>query len=213
MRQTKAPMDREATELSLERAALALLERDGVLAGLNLREVADEAGVNRGLVYHYFGNRQQLLRAALRRDTRERLASIMSAQTTSLGERVTSRYRAVIAHRESIKLLTLLALDGDSHVRMVYARQTTIPELADAMQRGEIPRDISPAALQVALNALTFGYALFRQRYSNELEVPPEQLDDEVERAFYRLLFGEAGPEGKNTEAPEKSESNAATVE
>jgi hypothetical protein len=28
-------------------------ERNGVLAGLNLREVAAEAGVNRGLVYHY----------------------------------------------------------------------------------------------------------------------------------------------------------------
>ncbi len=213
MRQKKATMDREATELSLERAALALLERYGVLAGLNLREVADEAGVNRGLVYHYFGNRQQLLRAALRRDTRERLASIMSAQTASLGERVTSRYRAVIEHRESIKLLTLLALDGDSHVRVVYARQTTIPELAAAMERGEIPHDMSPAALQVAVNALTFGYALFRQRYSNELDIPPEQLDDEVEKAFYRLVFGEAGTRGKTAEATEKYESDAATVD
>ena len=213
MRQTKATMDREATELSLERAALALLERDGVLAGLNLREVADEAGVNRGLVYHYFGNRQQLLRAALRRDTRERLASIMSSRTASLGERVTSRYRAVIEHRESIKLLTLLALDGDSHVRMVYARQTTIPELADAMQRGEIPGDISPAALQVAFNALTFGYALFRQRYAKELDIPPEQLDDEVERAFYRLLFGKAGFEGETAGTREKSTGDAAAVD
>ena len=55
--------NRPATEAALQRAALDLLGRNGVLAGLNLREVADEAGVNRGLVYHYFGSRRDLLRA------------------------------------------------------------------------------------------------------------------------------------------------------
>jgi len=39
------------------------LNRDGVLAGLNLREVAAEAGINRGLGHHYFGSRRDLLRA------------------------------------------------------------------------------------------------------------------------------------------------------
>ncbi|HAM48545.1 MAG TPA: TetR family transcriptional regulator, partial [Alphaproteobacteria bacterium] len=54
---TKRPaVDRGASEAALEAAALRLLRRHGVLAGLNLREVADEAGVNRGLVYHYFGS-------------------------------------------------------------------------------------------------------------------------------------------------------------
>ena len=43
-------------------ASLDGIERDGVLAGLNLQEVADEAGVNRGLVYRYFGSRRELLR-------------------------------------------------------------------------------------------------------------------------------------------------------
>jgi AcrR family transcriptional regulator len=68
---TRQP-NRVATESALQKAALLLLERNGVLAGLNLRQVADEAGVNRGLVYHYFGSRRDLLRAALRSDVRER---------------------------------------------------------------------------------------------------------------------------------------------
>jgi AcrR family transcriptional regulator len=55
-------MDGELTAQTLERAARELLERDGVLGGLNLREVADHAGVNRGLVYHCFGSRRDLLR-------------------------------------------------------------------------------------------------------------------------------------------------------
>ncbi|HEX6168010.1 MAG TPA: hypothetical protein VFZ30_14550 [Acidimicrobiales bacterium] len=33
--------NRAATELALQKAALAMLERNGVLAGLNLRQVAD----------------------------------------------------------------------------------------------------------------------------------------------------------------------------
>src|SRR5690606_36581152 len=70
------PPDRAATEAALEQAALRLLERNGVLAGLNLREVADEAGVNRGLVYHYFGSRRDLLRAALGADVRERIRDL-----------------------------------------------------------------------------------------------------------------------------------------
>lgn len=194
MAKLRAPMDREATELGLERAALSLLERDGVLAGLNLTEVADEAGVNRGLVYHYFGSRQQLLRAALRRDTRERLASIMSAQVDTLGAKVAGRYRAVVRHRKSIRLLALLALDGDPRVRLVYAKKTTIPELAVAMQQGDVPSGISPQALQVAVNALAFGYALFRERYSAEVELPLKQLDDELEVAISRLVFGRCEP-------------------
>src|SRR4051812_47457639 len=59
--------DREGTEAALLDAALELIERDGILAGLNMQETADAAGVNRGLIHHYFGSRRALLRAALDR--------------------------------------------------------------------------------------------------------------------------------------------------
>ena len=49
-------------------AALDLLTERGVLAGLNLREVADRVGVTPANIYHLFGSRQGLLRAALTRD-------------------------------------------------------------------------------------------------------------------------------------------------
>jgi pimeloyl-ACP methyl ester carboxylesterase len=56
---------REATEALLRDAALRLLDREGVLAGISLQDVADEAGLSRGLIDHYFGSRQALLRSAL----------------------------------------------------------------------------------------------------------------------------------------------------
>ena len=45
--------------------ALDLLDERGVLAGLNLREVADRVGVTPANIYHLFGSRQGLLRACL----------------------------------------------------------------------------------------------------------------------------------------------------
>ncbi|MCP4004306.1 MAG: helix-turn-helix transcriptional regulator, partial [bacterium] len=63
----KTKQNRADTERRLIDAALDLIRRNGVLAGLNLREVADGAGVNRGNIYHYFGSRRELLRAAITR--------------------------------------------------------------------------------------------------------------------------------------------------
>lgn len=87
-RPTSSPRhpDRAATEAALEEAALRSLERDGVLAGLNLREVAAEAGVNRGLVYRYFGSPRELLRAALRSDARRRSSEVVESAGLPLRE-------------------------------------------------------------------------------------------------------------------------------
>ncbi|WP_406101264.1 TetR/AcrR family transcriptional regulator [Streptomyces sp. NBC_01003] len=79
-------MDSEITVQKLERAARELLERDGVRGGLNLREVADHDGVDRGLVCHCFGSRQDLLRSALRRNP-----SLSAPHRTGCGSTPTSR--------------------------------------------------------------------------------------------------------------------------
>jgi AcrR family transcriptional regulator len=64
---TKQRRSRTETERRLIDVALDLIRNNGVLAGLNLREVAEGAGVNRGNIYQYFGSRQELLRAAINR--------------------------------------------------------------------------------------------------------------------------------------------------
>ena len=63
----KKNRSRAETEEKLITVALGIIRDKGVLAGLNLREVADGAGVNRGNIYHYFGSRQELLRVAISR--------------------------------------------------------------------------------------------------------------------------------------------------
>ena len=58
----KAVRDKEATKLRLLAAVGALLARDGFSA-LGINAVADEAGVDKVLIYRYFGGMTGLLRA------------------------------------------------------------------------------------------------------------------------------------------------------
>ena len=53
----KKKRSRAETEQRLIDVALELIRTNGVLAGLNLREVAEVAGVNRGNIYHLKGKR------------------------------------------------------------------------------------------------------------------------------------------------------------
>ena len=65
--QPRTRRSRAETEQRLIEVALELIREKGILSGLNLREVAEGAGVNRGNIYHYFGSRRELLRAAINR--------------------------------------------------------------------------------------------------------------------------------------------------
>jgi AcrR family transcriptional regulator len=153
--------DRVATEAALQKAALALVERNGVLAGLNLREVAEEAGVNRGLVYHYFGSRRDLLRAALRADAQQRLGDSAPGFGLPAAARYSRFLRTFVGHRRAAML-------------------------AD----GVLPADIDTDALHVAMSALVYGYLVFRERFAGELGSDPPDLDERVAQAIERMIRG-----------------------
>jgi AcrR family transcriptional regulator len=63
-----AARDREAATQALLDAAERLLVRDGY-ARISTRRVAQEAGVNHGLVHYYFGSMEELLMQVLERFT------------------------------------------------------------------------------------------------------------------------------------------------
>jgi AcrR family transcriptional regulator len=182
--------NRPATEAALQRAAIELLERHGVLAGLNLREVADEAGVNRGLVYHYFGSRRDLLRAALRRDVEQRLADFSPGFGLPAPERYERFVRTALTHRQAIVLAMLLVLDGDPAVQMVPDPAAVRERLARDVEDSALPVDIDPDGIHAALAALVYGYAALRDRLADELGTDAERLDDQVASTARRLVAG-----------------------
>lgn len=179
---------REETELALKRAALDLLERDGVLAGLNLRELADAAGVNRGLVYHYFGSRQEILRTALRQDFERRMKEVRSGGRLRFRERWAHLLRTLIRHRRAIGIATLLHLDRDPSVRMMPIRDETRALLERDQRAGVLPEGIDLDALHVALSSMAFGYSLFRGRFAKETGRSVRDLDRAVEAVLAELL-------------------------
>jgi AcrR family transcriptional regulator len=110
---TKTKRSRAETERRLIDVALDLILNKGVLAGLNLREVAEGAGVNRGNIYHYFGSRRELLRAAIARRF-EAMAEHVVADSRGLSfvERRLRTFQLSATIHDS-QLRALLVIDGD----------------------------------------------------------------------------------------------------
>jgi TetR/AcrR family transcriptional regulator, transcriptional repressor of bet genes len=77
----------------LRRAAFAVLQAEG-LAGATLEKVAQHAGASKGIVLHYFKNKQELFEQAMREaNSALRLAVIISLQKAETPEQ---RLRAIV---------------------------------------------------------------------------------------------------------------------
>jgi AcrR family transcriptional regulator len=194
---TRSPRtpDRAATEAALQKAALSLVERNGVLAGLNLREVAEEAGVNRGLVYHYFGSRRDLLRAALRCDAEQRLGDSAPGFSLPAAARYARFLRTFVSHRRAAMLATLLTLDGDDSLHTVPDLHGARGRLARDVAEGALPADIDTDALHIAMSALVYGYLVFRERFADELGAEPPDLDEQVATVVEQMIGGLVSPD------------------
>lgn len=175
--------DREATESRLVEAALEFVERDGVLQGLNLRDVAQHAGVARGHIYNYFGSRRQLLRHALTLRWDELNQFAEAGNDLPFAERKLRFFsQPDLGRDQGFALLTLLLLDGDDEVDVGPTLDTQIELLENDVATGSLHKDHAAdlEALQVVLGSLTRGYSLFRRGYARRLGVSPEVLDTRV---------------------------------
>lgn len=171
--------DREATEQRLLNHALKVMERDGVLAGLNLATVADEAGVNRGQIYQYFGNRQNLLRAALEKTAWKTVAS-NAGGNLPFAERRIAVTKSAIENVDRFKLMALLVLDGDSSFPLFpYLEKTKTALKKDQLQGSLHPeRDAIMCHLLSAM--IYLGYGVFRESIARESGIDPEELDSKT---------------------------------
>lgn len=180
---------RAATEAALEDAALSLLERDGILAGLNLREVADEAGVNRGLVYHYFGSRGKLLRQALRHRGERAMQEIMSSESSPFARMQVAFLRTLIDNPEPVRLRTLLLLDRTERFRMMPLRDLVQSRLRHAVDVGEVDPDLDLRALHAFVASSVYGYVLYREPFAAELGIELSELDAHFSDLYERLIL------------------------
>ncbi|MFJ7626027.1 TetR/AcrR family transcriptional regulator [Streptomyces sp. NPDC097595] len=181
---------RQETESDLLDAALHLLERDGALAGITLREVAKEAGVNHGQIYQYFGDRRTLLRAAIGRliDTSE--LGARSHWDQSFVERRRTMLRYALEHTQLLRMEALLVLDGDPELSLFPELDRTKEALQRDRASGELPEDADGLAMHAMTAATYLGYAIFRETIARELGLELEELDQRAFAVYDLMLEG-----------------------
>mgnify|MGYP000919676378 FL=1 len=194
----KPKRSRADTEQRLIDVALELIRGNGVLAGLNLRQVADGAGVNRGNIYHYFGSRQELLRAAINRQFAALVDALKKGKTQAQAGFVTRRLRGFQTNvgndTNDSMLRALLVLDGDDTVDPIPLYEMQLSQLRQDVIDGDIDRGHDLDALQVAISAFFRGYRIFRLPYARRVGIDPNELDDRVGKILRTWLEAMAQP-------------------
>lgn len=192
----KQKRSRAETERRLIDVALELIRDNGVLAGLNLRQVAEGAGVNRGNIYHYFGSRQELLRAAINRQFEAIVESLTKNQVKAgfVLRRLRSFRSNVSNDTNDSMLRALLVLDGDDTVDPIPLYETGLSQLRQDVIDGDIDKGHDLEALQVALSAMLRGYRIFRLPYAKRVGMTPRELDARVSNTLSIWLEAMARP-------------------
>ncbi|WP_129308127.1 TetR/AcrR family transcriptional regulator [Streptomyces sp. L2] len=190
---------REETQADLLDAAVRLLRRDGVLAGINLREVAQEAGVNHGQIYQYFGTRQALLRAAIARLIEADRPDQAPHWEQPFTDRRRTMWNWALTQPDLVRLRALLALDDDPELSLFPSLENTRAALERDRRSGALPPD-ADGEVAHAMTAVTYlGYCIFRHAIARDLGIPADELDRRAADVFDRMLGGLAAGPGADT--------------
>ena len=185
MRTQRGPV---AARAALVEAATELFAAKG---NASLREVAQRAGVNHGLVHHYLGGKRGLRTAVLDHlasafDTKLELDADADMRTVAY-----AAIRAVDSDDRYVKILARTLLD-DALPDQLQTRFPFVSRLTATVDSAVTAQ--AKAVLAQGL-ALSFGVAVFGPWICAALGLEPEQLrairDDALERAFATIEAGE----------------------
>lgn len=183
---------REATEQALIDGALALLRERGVLAGMNLREIADQAEVTRGLAYHYFGSRQELLRAAAKREIAGPRQEVPGEQEMGFADWLAAMLDVSFDYKEAVRLIVLLVLDHDDTVKTLTTKRAVMAHIDEAVEAHDLVIDDAEAVYAVYAS-ISYGFSLLSSRFAEELGCDPDDLEERV-LAVCRTMFSALEP-------------------
>ena len=191
--------DRSRSEAALLEAAWALLKRDGVLGGINLMAVAEEAEVNRSLIYRYFGSREALLQAALRWRNDSTAAEFEQGRQLPFATRRAHAWEQVLQDPTYGQVLAHLALSDDAEFRLMPFIDRTREALEHDHETGALPKSVDGPAAHALSVATYLGYSVFRTALARELGVDVEELDRRATVVFNQMMSGLASNAGEPT--------------
>jgi len=160
------PRDPAATKERILLAAIREFSARG-FAGARVESIARRARVNKRMLYHYFGNKEGLFRAILRRKIAQK-AAFQQAAPANPSDHLPFWFQMARQDVEWVRLLQWEALDfGEKQVIGELERRRSladrVAELRERQKKGRLPADLDPACLFLALAALTTFPVAFPQ--------------------------------------------------
>jgi TetR/AcrR family transcriptional regulator len=164
-------------------------------AGARVDVIARRAAINKRMLYHYFGNKEGLFKAVLRRKIAERQAW---AETLSgdPAESLTFWFEAACKDPDWVRLLEWEALqEADRLIDEKNRRAATTRGLGRIRQRqarGQISAELDPRHVMLAMRSLTMFPAAFPQLTRLIMGRPVSDPRFQKERAAFLKKFAAA---------------------
>ena len=202
-RKTSRPRDASATREALLHAATLVFAEQG-FAGARVDEIAARAGVNKALIYAYYGDKTGIYRAVLTAHLDEFADPAFSkADAAEAGPRraledvVRRFFRLLITHRSFARLLAWDLLSNGKSGRDVILESAgplleLISELVDrGRATGELRPSTDPELFRSALFSLGVGYVLQHSAMSLARERSGQlRTDGQFVEHLCRMLLG-----------------------
>ncbi|MDN5760363.1 MAG: TetR/AcrR family transcriptional regulator [Tomitella sp.] len=168
------PAGREAVRRAVLRTAQQLFSARGLRT--SLREVADAAGVNLGLIHRHVGNKDALLSAVLEQGLRSGTAGL--DHEDDAGEALRTMLAGALRSPDFSRLMLWLSLDPGSVGRPILSEAN---RPARAVQQMTAPPPASDLHLALALSVV-YAWPVLRSEILDVLEIAPEQREGIDER-------------------------------
>ncbi len=168
------PTGREAVRRAVLSTAQQLFAARGTRT--SLREVADAAGVNLGLIHRHVGNKDDLLTAVLEQGLRRGTAAVDLYENA--GQALGTMLLGALRAPDFSRLMMWLALDPGSVARPILSSAS---RPARAVRRMTEPPPASDLHLALALSVV-YAWPVLRSEILDVLEIAPAQRDGFDER-------------------------------
>ena len=198
----------ERTRERILSAALKEFAANG-FAGARVDAIARRAAINKRMLYHYFGDKEDLFKAVLRRKIAERNAWA-EASSGEPAETLPFWFEAACKDPDWVRMLEWEALQG-ADKKLIDARQRrlavnrALDRVRQRQARGQVSAEFDPRHVMLAMRSLTMFPAAFPQL--TELNMGRRVSDAKFQRERVEFLkkfavaFQPAAPRRKKSAA------------
>lgn len=189
-----ATRDPERTRARILAAAVKEFAQHG-FAGARVDAIAKRARINKRMLYHYFGNKEELFEAIVEQHAREKDAILDSNDLPNPADLMAVHIAACAHEKEWLRLMLWEALEeGEGFPALDAMRaeklQRAVVRITQAQADGYFPRDLDPRHLLLSLMGMTmfpFAFPQITRAVTGGGPFAPGFIDDRV--AYFRRFL------------------------